>query len=70
MATDTKTSTSAQPSLDLKETEKLEVIDSRTKKSYSFPISQGGVEGDTVVRLNPADNPFAGQMKVPQEKQH
>jgi citrate synthase len=49
MANESKTSGSA-PSQDLKETGKLDVTDSRTQKAYSFPILQGGVEGDTVVR--------------------
>jgi citrate synthase len=49
MANENKTSGSA-PSQDLKETGKLDVTDSRTKKTYSFPVMQGGVEGDTVIR--------------------
>jgi citrate synthase len=49
MANESKTSGSA-PSQDLKEIGKLDVTDARTKKSYNFPIMQGGVEGDTVVR--------------------
>jgi citrate synthase len=50
MANEGKTSASAPPSPDLKETGKLEITDARTKKSYSIPITEGGVEGDTVVR--------------------
>jgi citrate synthase len=49
MANESKTSGSA-PSQDLKEIGKLDVTDSRTSKAYSFPIMQGGVEGDTVTR--------------------
>jgi citrate synthase len=49
MANESKTSGSA-PSQDLKETGKLDFTDSRTQKTYSLPIMQGGVEGDTVVR--------------------
>src|SRR5262245_54483026 len=49
MANESKTSGSA-PSQDLKEIGKLDITDSRTKKAYSTPILQGGVEGDTVVR--------------------
>src|SRR5215213_5931411 len=49
MANETKTSGSA-PSQDLKEVGKLDLTDSRTSKAYSFPIMQGGVEGDTVTR--------------------
>jgi citrate synthase len=50
MATDGKTATSAPPSPDFKETGKLDITDSRTKTVYSVPITQGGVEGDTVIR--------------------
>src|SRR3954470_22688553 len=50
MANEGKTSASAKPSTDLKETGKLEITDARTKKAYSIPITEGGVEGDTVVR--------------------
>ncbi len=50
MATEGKTATPAAPSPDLKETGKLDITDSRTKTAYSVPISQGGVEGDTVIR--------------------
>ena len=50
MATEGKTATSALPSPDLKETGKLDITDARTKTAYSVPISQGGVEGDTVIR--------------------
>src|SRR5437763_526935 len=42
--------TSTPPSGDLKQTGTLEIKDSRTDKSYSVQIIQGGVEGDTVVR--------------------
>jgi citrate synthase len=49
MANESKTSGSA-PSQDLKDIGKLDVTDSRTSKAYSFPIMQGGVEGDTVTR--------------------
>jgi citrate synthase len=50
MATEGKTATSAAPNPELKETGKLDITDSRTKTAYSVPISQGGVEGDTVIR--------------------
>jgi citrate synthase len=50
MATEGKTATSAAPNQELKETGKLDITDSRTKTAYSVPISQGGVEGDTVIR--------------------
>src|SRR3954466_10413606 len=49
MANESKASGSA-PSQDLKEVGKLDVTDSHTSKAYSFPIMQGGVEGDTVTR--------------------
>ena len=39
--------TSTPPSGDLKQTGTLEIKDSRTDKSYSVQIIQGGVEGDT-----------------------
>jgi citrate synthase len=50
MATEGKTSASTLPNPDLKETGKLEITDARTKKAYSIAITEGGVEGDTVVR--------------------
>jgi citrate synthase len=50
MANEGKTSTSAAPSTEFRETGKLEITDARTKKAYSLPITEGGVEGDTVVR--------------------
>jgi citrate synthase len=50
MATEGKTTTSAAPNPELKETGKLDITDSRTKTAYSVSISQGGVEGDTVIR--------------------
>ena len=51
MATEGKTATPASaPPADLTETGKLEITDARTKKAYSIPITQGGVEGDTVIR--------------------
>src|SRR3954447_7033373 len=42
--------TSTPPSGDLKQTGTLEIKDSRTDKSYSVQILQGGVEGDTAIR--------------------
>src|SRR3954454_20447993 len=42
--------TPSAPSGELKPTGTLEIKDSRTDKNYSFPIMQGGVEGDTVTR--------------------
>src|SRR5438445_640475 len=50
MATEGKTAPTAPASPELKEIGKLEITDSRTKTAYSIPISQGGVEGDTVIR--------------------
>src|SRR3954471_13299190 len=50
MANEGKTSTSAAPSTEFRETGTLEMTDSRTKTGYSVPITVGGVEGDTVVR--------------------
>ena len=50
MANEGKTATTTPPNADLKEIGKLDVTDSRTKTAYSFPITQGGVEGDTVIR--------------------
>jgi len=38
------------PSAELRATGTLDVKDSRSSKSYSFPIVEGGVEGDTAVR--------------------
>jgi citrate synthase len=42
--------TTTTPSGELRQTGTLELKDSRTDKTYSTPIVQGGVEGDTVVR--------------------
>jgi citrate synthase len=42
--------TPSAPSGELKPTGTLEIKDSRTDKSYSVPIVQGGVEGDTASR--------------------
>jgi citrate synthase len=50
MAKEGKPSTSTLPNPELSPTGSLEITDSRTKTAYSLPISQGGVEGDTVVR--------------------
>jgi citrate synthase len=38
------------PSAELRKTGELAISDSRTGTSYSIPITEGGVEGDTVVR--------------------
>src|SRR5579884_139443 len=38
------------PSGELRNIGTLEITDSRTNKSYTSPIVQGGVEGDTAVR--------------------
>src|SRR4051812_31543605 len=50
MANEGKSSGGSAPSTELTEVGKLEITDGRTKKGYSLPINQGGVEGDTVVR--------------------
>src|ERR1700755_1847947 len=42
--------TPSAPACDLKPTGTLEIKDSRTDKSYSVQIVQGGVEGDTATR--------------------
>jgi citrate synthase len=49
MATAQETAPQA-PSAELRATGSLDVKDSRTSKSYSFQIVEGGVEGDTAVR--------------------
>jgi citrate synthase len=43
-------SSTGSPSQELRNTGTLEITDSRTKKSYSVPVTEGGSEGDTVVR--------------------
>jgi citrate synthase len=50
MANESKASAGSAPSQEFRETGKLEITDDRTKKAYSVPIMEGGVEGDTVVR--------------------
>jgi citrate synthase len=50
MATAGKPSTASLPSPELTQSGTLEITDSRTKTSYSVPVTGGGVEGDTVVR--------------------
>src|SRR5206468_1639574 len=42
--------TSTPPSGELKQTGTLDIKDSRTDKTYSVQIVQGGVEGDTATR--------------------
>src|ERR1051325_2451005 len=49
MANESKTER-ALPSQDLKEIGELDATAVETEEAYSFPVLQGGVEGDTVVR--------------------